>query len=319
MGPEKEVARRLGADGPCESVMAALVARGLSALEVFQDGPSAGPWDGCHCMCLCVLDHQGGPCSAWATTHMLLHVCTCRCGYARIVGDGIDLFVRKFEVVMGRNSNKASELDIVLGDSMNISRQHAKIVYNFGNKHYELIVLGKNGVVVGQNLYTPSSPPLPLKSKDVLIVAEKTLCFLLPRLPVGAQAACAAIAKKRAAEGLGGAPGHEAGPEAKIPRQEAPPAGIVAPPLPPIAHAPMPPMPQPPTPPPQPQLLLSQQQQPMQPVLTSQPQQQPTVGLEIAAPAVAGMQEGPVAVLQQGDAWASVAMGLGAPGYNGAL
>ena len=44
---------------------------------------------------------------------------------------------------MGRASKVP--VDVSLGDSMNISRQHAKIVYNFERRAFELIVMGKNG------------------------------------------------------------------------------------------------------------------------------------------------------------------------------
>lgn len=77
-----------------------------------------------------------------------------RVAYAKLQGDGLEYFVRKYEVLLGRKS-KSTELDIVLGaspknpppaaapstffmslscclgDNMNISRQHAKIAYNF--------------------------------------------------------------------------------------------------------------------------------------------------------------------------------------------
>lgn len=81
--------------------------------------------------------------------------------YAKLQGDGLEYFIRKYEVLLGRKS-KSTELDIVLGacstvvlpaaipelpschhafvgDNMNISRQHAKIAYNFA--------LGKIGCV----------------------------------------------------------------------------------------------------------------------------------------------------------------------------
>jgi hypothetical protein len=100
--------------------------------------------------------------------------------YARIVGEGIDVYVRKFEVMMGRTS-KSTALDVVLGDNMNISRQHAKLVFNFETKNYELIVMGKNGAHVNGALYTPASPPQPIRSQDLLSIADKSFHFLLPR------------------------------------------------------------------------------------------------------------------------------------------
>ncbi|GLC40036.1 hypothetical protein PLESTB_001517700 [Pleodorina starrii] len=109
-----------------------------------------------------------------------------RCGFAKLQGDGIEFFVRKYEITIGRTS-KNSTLDLILGDSTTISRQHATIRYNFDAKCFELVVLGKNGVQVescgsgATHLYTPDSPPTPLRSRDLLIMGEKRFYFLLPR------------------------------------------------------------------------------------------------------------------------------------------
>ncbi len=116
------------------------------------------------------------------------------------------------------------QTDVVLGDNMNISRTHAKIIYNFDKKvsphtrlavlmpHpaglpwlclpafrvegetiearysivcfalplqvFELTVMGKNGVTVGQTLYTPASGPCALKSQDHLVVGERVRVLL---------------------------------------------------------------------------------------------------------------------------------------------
>ncbi|PNH10982.1 Fork head transcription factor 1 [Tetrabaena socialis] len=112
-----------------------------------------------------------------------------RCGFAKLQGQGIEYFVRKYEITMGRVS-KNSPLDLVLGDTNTISRQHAAIRYNFDTKCFELVVLGKNGVQVDSgngetHLYTPESPPTPLKSRDLLTMGEKRFYFLLPRTPGG--------------------------------------------------------------------------------------------------------------------------------------
>lgn len=85
---------------------------------------------------------------------------------------------------------------------MNISRQHAKIAYNFalGKKWlciatapqlavdsewvagvFELTVMGKNGVTVNGILHTPSSAPQQLYTQDFLQVGEQKFFFLLPK------------------------------------------------------------------------------------------------------------------------------------------
>ena len=96
---------------------------------------------------------------------------------------------------------------------MNISRQHAKIVYSkdIGEEpdipctplglrialeaealykpsdvlagQWELHVMGKNGVTLHGVLLTPEHPPHPLKSQDMIQIAEKQFHFLLPKNP----------------------------------------------------------------------------------------------------------------------------------------
>lgn len=53
-----------------------------------------------------------------------------QCGFARLMGKDIDYIVQKYAVLLGRRS-KASNVDVVLGDFMSVSRQHARILYNF--------------------------------------------------------------------------------------------------------------------------------------------------------------------------------------------
>ena len=48
---------------------------------------------------------------------------------------------------------------------------------------WELHVLGKNGVTLHGILLTPEHPPHPLKSQDMIQIAEKQFHFLLPKNP----------------------------------------------------------------------------------------------------------------------------------------
>ena len=52
-----------------------------------------------------------------------------RVGFAKLLGDGLELYAKKTEIIIGRQS-KSTNLDVVLGENMNVSRQHAKIAYN---------------------------------------------------------------------------------------------------------------------------------------------------------------------------------------------
>ncbi|BDA48938.1 probable transcriptional activator FHA1 at N-terminal half [Coccomyxa sp. Obi] len=101
-------------------------------------------------------------------------------GFAKLLGEDLELYAKKYEIVIGRKS-KSSVVDVVLGDTMSISRQHAKILYKFDRGVWELQVLGKNGVTVQGTLHTPSSPPVVLRSQDLIQIADRSFYFLLPR------------------------------------------------------------------------------------------------------------------------------------------
>ncbi|KAK9805125.1 hypothetical protein WJX72_000415 [[Myrmecia] bisecta] len=103
-----------------------------------------------------------------------------KCGFAKLQGEGVEFYFQKYEAWIGRRS-KSTALDVVLGDNMNISRKHAGIVYNFEKGVFELVVLGKNGVTVSGTLYTPSSPPLALRTRDLIQMGDRSFHFLLPR------------------------------------------------------------------------------------------------------------------------------------------
>lgn len=63
-----------------------------------------------------------------------------RVGFAKLLGDGVELYAKKTEIIIGRQS-KSSNLDVVLGENMNVSRQHAKIAYNAARGSYAICLL----------------------------------------------------------------------------------------------------------------------------------------------------------------------------------
>jgi hypothetical protein len=78
--------------------------------------------------------------------------------------------------------SKKSTVDVdlsSLGGSMNISRHHAHIFYDFTRRRFALKVLGKNGCFVEGILHVPGNPPVKLDSQD-LIDADRRQGVLLP-------------------------------------------------------------------------------------------------------------------------------------------
>lgn len=63
---------------------------------------------------------------------------------------------------------------------MNISRNHARIFYDFTRRRFSLEVLGKNGCFVEGVLHLPGNPNVKLDSQDLLQIGDKEFYFLLP-------------------------------------------------------------------------------------------------------------------------------------------
>ena len=89
-----------------------------------------------------------------------------RCGFAKLLGTDVDFILRKYNCSMGRRS-KASNTDVVLGDVMSISRQHAEIRYSFDTSEIRLTLpappiyhQGRQWVLLGSGLIWPLLYPV---------------------------------------------------------------------------------------------------------------------------------------------------------------
>lgn len=103
-------------------------------------------------------------------------------GFAKLQGEDFEYYMQNYSIILGRNS-KRSEVDIDLSDlggGMNISRQHARIFYDFDRKRFALEVMGKNGCDVRGTHYIPGDPPVKLGSQDLVQMGELQFYFLLP-------------------------------------------------------------------------------------------------------------------------------------------
>jgi pSer/pThr/pTyr-binding forkhead associated (FHA) protein len=102
-------------------------------------------------------------------------------GFARLLGKNIDHIMNKYDIILGR-TNKNKPIDVAVGDTMSVSRQHARIYYNFSKTGFFLEVMGKNGVTVDGHVVSPGDPPVRLKSQARLqIGGDVTFYFLLPK------------------------------------------------------------------------------------------------------------------------------------------
>lgn len=105
-------------------------------------------------------------------------------GFAKLQGEDFEYYMQTYSIVLGRNSKKSTvDVDLAgLGGGMNISRQHARILYDFERRRFVLEVLGKNGCYVEGVLHMPGPgvQPVKLDSQDLLQIGEKRFYFLLP-------------------------------------------------------------------------------------------------------------------------------------------
>ncbi|CAI7847298.1 unnamed protein product [Closterium sp. NIES-54] len=104
-----------------------------------------------------------------------------RAGFAKLHGEDFEYFMQSYSVVLGRNSKKSSvDLDLsALGGGMNVSRNHARIFYDFAAREFRLEVLGKNGVYVDGQSKSSGSDPIPLKSQQLLQLLKLSLSHVL--------------------------------------------------------------------------------------------------------------------------------------------
>ncbi|EOA31054.1 hypothetical protein CARUB_v10014205mg [Capsella rubella] len=103
-------------------------------------------------------------------------------GFAKLQGEDFEYFMQSYSIMLGRNSKKSTvDVDLSsLGGGMNISRNHARIFYDFTRRRFSLEVLGKNGCFVEGVLHLPGNPNVKLDSQDLLQIGDKEFYFLLP-------------------------------------------------------------------------------------------------------------------------------------------
>jgi len=98
--------------------------------------------------------------------------------YAKLEGEDFHYYMTSLSILLGRSAlpGEPSRVDVELGPARNISRQHARISYNFETQRFELIVMGKNGVYVDNCHYGPDPEArIPLETKYVAREAQALL------------------------------------------------------------------------------------------------------------------------------------------------
>jgi FHA domain len=66
--------------------------------------------------------------------------------YATLEFNGHVFYIESLSVVLGRRVSEQDKIDVDLGSQKNISRQHARIAFNFAWDRFEIEVLGLIGL-----------------------------------------------------------------------------------------------------------------------------------------------------------------------------
>ncbi|KAF7880958.1 uncharacterized protein EAF02_006849 [Botrytis sinoallii] len=108
--------------------------------------------------------------------------------FAKLAGNGWTYYVKDQEVQIGRNPAEGqeevpgavAEVDIDLGPSKMISRQHARIFFDDG---WRIQVNSRNGAKVNGTMFVRNHEPKELHSGDVINVSGIEMIFVLPGGP----------------------------------------------------------------------------------------------------------------------------------------
>ncbi|KAI9478878.1 MAG: fork head domain-containing protein [Benjaminiella poitrasii] len=101
--------------------------------------------------------------------------------YAKLEGDNFCYYIRTLQVTLGRKAKEPDNVDIPLGNVKSISRQHARLAYNFTTQYFEFVVLGKNGAFVNDQ-FVEKGIAVPLENKTKIQIGDVSFIFLLPSI-----------------------------------------------------------------------------------------------------------------------------------------
>lgn len=93
--------------------------------------------------------------------------------YAKLESDDQCYYIRTLQVTMGRKVARRGTVDIPLTNAKSVSRQHARLFYNFATQRFEMMVFGKNGAFINDQ-FVEKGVTVPLKNKYVCVCMSMT-------------------------------------------------------------------------------------------------------------------------------------------------
>jgi hypothetical protein len=84
--------------------------------------------------------------------------------YAKLEGDDFCYYIRTLQVTLGRKVKNPESVDIPLGNTKSVSRQHARLYYNFSEQRFEMMIFGKNGAFINER-FVEKGVTVPLENR----------------------------------------------------------------------------------------------------------------------------------------------------------
>ncbi|KAI8074097.1 fork head domain-containing protein [Gongronella butleri] len=98
--------------------------------------------------------------------------------YAKLESKHFCYYIRTLQVTLGRKVHN-NKVDIPLGNIKSVSRQHARLFYNFNSQRFELMVIGKNGAFVNDQ-FVERGHSVPMDNRTKIRIGDMAFLFLLP-------------------------------------------------------------------------------------------------------------------------------------------
>jgi FHA domain len=77
--------------------------------------------------------------------------------YAKLEFGAYSFYVQSLSVTLGRKAAETDPVDVHLGNTKAISREHARVQYSFARNSFEIHVCGRNGLFVDDVFYDQGS------------------------------------------------------------------------------------------------------------------------------------------------------------------
>ncbi|CAJ0825646.1 2532_t:CDS:2 [Entrophospora sp. SA101] len=101
--------------------------------------------------------------------------------YAKLEGETVCYYVKALQVTIGRRTSPTDQIDLHLGPIKSISRQHARLYYNFNIQRFELYISGKNGAFINEQ-FVEQGDTVELEDRTRIQIGDVDFTFILPSI-----------------------------------------------------------------------------------------------------------------------------------------